>query len=92
MPAHGAVAPTPLPLEPMRRTLAIALVVLLLAGFGVVVWERFSDSGFVGWLDAMQMRHGGRYRERASFVAAACDILIAYGAGTWAVLRIWRKP
>ncbi len=90
-PEDGVVEP-PRPAGPMRQALAIALAVLLLAGFGVIVWERIGDSGFIGWLDAVQMRHGGRYREKTSFVAATCDLLIAYGAGMWAVLRIGRRP
>jgi len=92
IPADRAVAQAAPPLGPLRQALAIALVVLLLAGVGVIAWERFTDSGFVGWLDAMQVRHGGRYRAKASFVAAACDILVAYGAAMWAILRIGRRP
>jgi hypothetical protein len=92
MPVEGGAAETSPPAGPLRRTLVIALVVLLVAGFAVIAWERFNDSGFVGWLDAVQMRHGGRYREKTSFVAAMCDLLGAFGVGMWAVLRFGRKP
>ncbi len=92
MPADAGVSEVPQPAGPMRKALVISLAVALLAGFAVIVWERFGDSGLVGWLDAVQVRHGGHYREKTSFVAATCDLLIVYGAGMWAVLRVGRRP
>jgi hypothetical protein len=92
LPADVAPPGPPATLGPVRQALAVLLVILLLAGFVYIVIGRMADSGFVGWLDAVQVRHGGRYREKTSFVAAACDLLIAYGLGMLAVLRIGRQP
>jgi hypothetical protein len=92
LPADDAAPRSPATLGPVRKALAILLAVLLVAGFVYIVVGRVGDSGFVGWLDAVQMRHGGRYREKTSLVTAACDLLIAYGLGMAAVLRIGRRP
>ncbi len=77
---------------PVRKALAIGLVLLLIAGFVYIVWGRIQDSGLVGWLDAVQARHAGRYRERTSFVAALCYLLIAFGLGMALVLRVGHDP
>ena len=88
LPADGAPAVTPVAIGLVRKILVILLLILLVAGFVYIAWGRIHDSGFVGWLDAVQARHGGRYREKTSVVTAFCDLLIAFGLGMVAVLKI----
>lgn len=92
LPADGAPPAAPAAIGRVRKTLVIVLLslllILLVAGFVYIAWGRIYDSGFVGWLDAVQARHGGRYREKTSVVTAFCDLLIAYGLGMVAVLKI----
>lgn len=88
LPADGAPAAALAAIGLGRKTLVILLLILLIAGFVYIARGRIHDSGFVGWLDAVQARHGGRYREKTSVVTAFCDLLIAYGLGMVAVLKI----
>lgn len=77
---------------PVRKAVAVGLIVLLVAGFIYIVWGRIEGSGLVGWLDAVQARHAGRYRERTSFIAALCYLLIAFGLGMTLLLRVGNAP
>jgi hypothetical protein len=88
LPADRAPPAAPAAVGLVRKALVILLLSLLVAGFVYIIWGRIHDSGFVGWLDAVQARHGGRYREKTSVVTAFCDLLIAYGLGMVAVLKI----
>ena len=84
----GADAQQPRPIGPVRKVLVVLLILFALAGLGYIARGRVHDSGIVGWLDAFQARHGGTYREKTSVVTAFGYLMMAYGLGTFAALRL----
>lgn len=77
------------------RLLMLALGLLtaaLVAAAFVICWQRFTDSGFVAWLDAVQARQDGRYSERLSLIVAVCDLILAYGLGIALLIRLAPAP
>jgi hypothetical protein len=45
-----------------------------------VVWSRITDTGLVGWLDAVQARHGGHYSEKLSVMMPFIYLVDVLGA------------
>jgi hypothetical protein len=69
---------------------AIALAAGSVLGFGYIVYARLTDSGLVGWMDAVQARRTGKYSERLSFIAAAMDLLVLMGIA-FGCLAGWQR-
>jgi hypothetical protein len=71
-----------------NRPLAVVSCVLALIGFGYVFWGRVTDSGLVGWLDAVQARGRGSYDLRFSVLVACVYMAVVVGALIWVASRL----
>lgn len=77
----------PLPTRSTKAVLALLALGTFLAAAALIVWWRITDSGMVGWLDAVQARHGGKYSPRLSLLTAFA-YLFDVGAAAVA-LAVW---
>ena len=79
--------PRPLPTRSTKAVLALLVLGTLLAAAALIVWWRITDSGMVGWLDAVQARHGGKYSPRLSLLTAFAYLFDVGGAAV--ALAVW---
>lgn len=67
---------------------------LAVAALAYLIWGRFTDTGLIGWLDALQARSDGRYSPKLSFVVGVLYVaepfLLFVFAQQWFAAR--RRP
>jgi hypothetical protein len=71
-----------------NRPLAVISWVLTLIALGYVFWGRATNSGLVGWLDAVQARGHGSYSLKLSVAVACVYMVVVVGALIWVASRL----
>ena len=70
-----------------NATLVLLGLGIFLAAAALIVWWRITDSGVVGWLDAVQARHAGKYSARWSLITGFAYLFDIGGAAV--ALAAW---
>ena len=86
-PAHQRAISTGSPKAVLVLMVGLVGLVIVLAAAAMIVWWRITDSGMVGWLDAVQARQSGKYSPRMSLLTAFFYLVDVVGVVV--VLALW---